>query len=151
MWVLAAELSLSSMYLDGSSGSRFESQDDAYRTRIDRLFSRQRPHRPCLESLACIYQGWLCRCCCQSHDCRHQPECRHIVQQRETPRVDHGNWCRIRFSHQCLCGLQYDYIMLEDKNHSALGVSNTGLQQHWVGNIDTGGLHAITARINYRF
>lgn len=150
-WVLGAELSLSGGHLDGTSGSRFQSQDDFYKTKVDGIFLGTVRVGYAWDRWLTYLKGGYASAAVKAS----------IVDSN----VSAGTWSSSERHHgwtigtgleyawlsNVTVGLQYDYINLGDDNHSALGVTDTGVQQLWVGNIDTGVIHMITARISYKF
>lgn len=156
-WVFGAELSLSGGHVDGTSVSVFESKDDLYRTRIDRIFLGTVRLGYAWDRWLTYVKGGYASAVVKAS----------IVDTTPGPLggLNVGTWSSSErqngwtvgtgleyvLQSNVTVGLQYDYVNLGDENHSALGITSTGVQQLWVGNIDTGALHMVTARINYKF
>jgi outer membrane immunogenic protein len=153
-WVLGAELSYAGTGLDGTSVSVFQGLDDTYKTKVNDLFlASLRVGYAWDRWLAYVKGGYA------------QAEVKASIVDTNGAAAATGTWSskethggynlgaglEYGLTQNIIIGVQYDFIDLGAKTHTAAGLTGNGLSQQWGGTIDVDSIHVVTGRLSFKF
>lgn len=151
--VLGAELSLLALSLAGNAPSVQEAMDDQYSTEVnDLILADARIGYAWNNNLLTYLRGGLASASVKTRIVDAVGTSTGIWESKER----HNGWnigagVEFGWTRNVIIGVQYDYIDLGEKTHSALGISGGGTSQLWAGNINAGPISMVTARVSYKF
>jgi outer membrane immunogenic protein len=155
-WVLGGEFSGAFSALEGNSKSVFQAADDIYTTKITDLFLATGRVGYAAGMWMPYIRAGFASANVKTSIVDTNPPIPSGAAGTWFARERHYGWTagvgiEYAIAPNWIVGVQYDHVGLDSKNHSALGVTSSGVSQLWAGDIDVDRIDLVTARISYKF